>query len=308
MIGNKDYFLDRTKTDLFSFQLNHCGMQACTPGYAFRFDANSYQLIHFVMEGSGFLETRQKLAHIHAGQAFYIPAGTAASYYASLAAPWKYGWIGFYCNAANPFLQFLFGTQNVIDLNMPLQTAEQHLLSILSVTDSRFTGYSQYTETDFPGTQFTSIRSISDSLTANSRMLAFFADLVHFQSTPAQPLKAPADHVPAQPLALQAKAFMDTHYQEPFKMQDVADFLHIHPNYLCAVFKKEYGQTPHNYVRSIRMAQAAMLLKLTDDPIGVLAASLGYANAFQFSAAFKDFHGVPPSVYRKNHRVPEQKF
>ena len=298
MIGNRDLFLDRSKADHYSFQLNHCGIQACTPGYSFRFDANPYHLIHFVLEGSGFLEADQKLVHIHAGQAFYISTGTAANYYASLTAPWKYGWIGFYSNTANPFLRLLFDDQNVIHLHMPLEEAERHLLSIISVTDNRLSGHLQYEESSWPGEQFTTIQKLSDSLIANSRMLAFFADLIRYQHDPVHSCTHLTGYQKPS-FALQAKAFIDTHYQEPLKMQDVADSLHIHPNYLCCVFKKEYGQTPHDYLRSIRMAQAAMLLKLTDHPISVIAASTGYSNPFQFSTAFKAFHGLPPNAYRK---------
>ena len=75
MIGNRDIYLDRTKVNTFSLQLNHCGVQECTPGYSYSFDANSYHLIHFVLGGSGFLEINHRLINIHAGQAFYIPPG-----------------------------------------------------------------------------------------------------------------------------------------------------------------------------------------------------------------------------------------
>ena len=103
-------------------------------------------------------------------------------------------------------------------------------------------------------------------------------------------------------LALRAKEFMDSHYHEPLKIYDIAASLNIHPNYLCAVFKKEYGQTPGDYLCSIRMAQAAMILKLTDHTISMIAESLGYANPFRFSAAFKSYYGVSPSAYRKEGR------
>ncbi len=93
MIGNRDIFLDRTNVNKFSIQLNHCGIQECAPGYTNSFQSNPYHLIHFVLEGNGFLELDHKLINVHAGQAFYIPAGVPAKYYASLSDPWKYGWI-----------------------------------------------------------------------------------------------------------------------------------------------------------------------------------------------------------------------
>ena len=127
-------------------------------------------------------------------------------------------------------------------------------------------------------------------------MLDFFSDLLSFQ-VPDKAMRMEKDS-----LALRAKEFMDSHYHEPLKIYDIAASLNIHPNYLCAVFKKEYGQTPGDYLCSIRMAQAAMILKLTDHTISMIAESLGYANPFRFSAAFKSYYGVSPSAYRKEGR------
>lgn len=293
MIGNRDICLDRTKVGTFSLQLNHCGMQECTPGHSYGFEANSYHLIHFVLSGSGFLELNHKLTNIHAGQAFYIPPGTPARYYASLETPWTYGWIGFYSNTSNPFITLLFENQNVLSVKMSVEEVEKNLLSVIAVTDKRVSEYSQYDESDFCGEQFTAILNLSDSLKANSRMLDFFSDLLRYQ------VPDKAMRVEKNSLALRAKEFMDFHYHEPIKMYDIASFLNIHPNYLCAVFKKEYGQTPGDYLCSIRMAQAAMILKLTDYTISMIAESLGYANPFQFSTAFKSYYGLSPSAYRK---------
>ncbi|MEZ3486878.1 MAG: AraC family transcriptional regulator [Lachnospiraceae bacterium] len=293
MIGNRDIFLDRTDVSKFSLQLNHCGMQECIPGFSYQIDSRPYHLIHFILAGNGFFETGHKLLSLHAGQAFYIPAGVSARYYASLTDPWTYGWVGFYTNAANPFLSLLFGGENVIEFKMPLKETEQNLLSIISVTDQRVADYSRYDKDIFPGEQFTTILGLSDSLKANSRMLNFFSGLLRFQ-IPEDTIN-PVKNSPA----MQAKAFMDAHYGDPVKMQDVAAALGIHPNYLCAVFKKTYGQTPSDYLRSIRMSQASMLLVLTDHSVSMIAESLGYANPFQFSAVFKSYYGLSPSAYRK---------
>ena len=192
-------------------------------------------------------------------------------------------------------LSLLFGDENVIEFKMPLNEVEQNLLSIISVTDRRVAGYSQYDKDVFPGEQFTAILGLSDSLKANSRMLNFFSDLLRSQ-IPEDTIN-PKKNSPA----LLAKAFMDTHYTEPIKMQDVAASLNIHPNYLCAVFKKTYGQTPSDYLRSIRMSQASMLLDLTDYSVSMIAGSLGYANPFQFSAAFKSYYGMPLTGRRCKH-------
>lgn len=124
-------------------------------------------------------------------------------------------------------------------------------------------------------------------------MLDFYSDLVKYQ------IPDESSNADNNSPALKAKAFMDSHYNKPIKMTDIADALNIHPNYLYSVFKKTYGQTPSNYLRSIRMAQASMLLTLTDYPISMISESLGYTNPFQFSTVFKSYYGLSPSAYRK---------
>lgn len=293
MIGNRDICLDRTKVNTFSLQLNHCGIQECTPGYSYQFDTHPYHLIHFVLSGNGFLELNHKLMNVRAGQAFYVPPGIPARYYASLKTPWKYGWIGFYSNTSNPFITLLFEGKSVISFKMSVEEVEKNLMSIIAVTDKRVSEYSQYDESIFPGEQFSAILKLSDSLKSNSRMLEFFSDFLCSQ-VPDEAVDSKGNSP-----ALRAKAFMDSHYNEPIKMYDIAAALNIHPNYLCSVFKKTYGQTPSDYLCSIRMAQAAMLLILTDYSISMIAESLGYANPYQFSTAFKSYYGLSPSAYRK---------
>ena len=296
MIGNRDIFLDRINLNNLSFHLNHCGMQECEAGYEYGFPMKPYHLIHFVLEGEGYLEQDKKISHIKAGQTFYIPAGSPAKYHASSVNPWRYGWIGFYANSQNPFLRYLFKDSTILDLSLPLPEIEKYLLTIMSVTDQRLSRIKKYQESDFTGEQFVSIHKLSESLAANSRMLDFFSVLIQTQSD-----ENSINEEKISP-ALLAKTFMDENYQMPVKIREIAESLHLHPNYLSAVFKKEYGQTPKEYLCSLRMSQASMLLSLTEHPVSVISESVGYPNPLQFSAKFKSYYGLSPREYRKAYR------
>lgn len=293
MIGNRDVFLDRSNIGLFALHLNHCGIQKCTRGYTWGFRMRPYHLIHFVLEGSGTLEINRQLLKIHAGQAFFIPAGTAARYKASLENPWKYSWIGFYADSRSPFITLLFGKNQVINLSISLIELEKTVLSIMSVTDNRLSKLETYDEEIFSGEQFSTIENLSCSLECNSRMLHLFTRLLDTQlDSRSLALK---ETNPAQ----DAKAFIDASYCENIKIQDIANALHVHPNYLSSIFKKEYGQTPSEYLRTIRLSHATMLLALTDYPISIVATAVGYTNPFQFSTAFKRQYHISPTAYRK---------
>ncbi|MDE7311594.1 MAG: AraC family transcriptional regulator [Eubacterium sp.] len=297
MIGNRDLILDRTKPEYFTFHLNHCGLSACNAGYTYGFQMRPYHLLHVIFKGTGTLWTGNQEYQLHAGQAFYIPAGSRGKYQASPENPWKYGWIGFYADSRSPFLEQVFRRQPVIDLSMPIQEMEQLILAIVAVSDRRFHSYTDaYEESDYPGEQFTALTKFSQSMEANSRLLHLFSRLLETQAADA----AFASH--RWNPAADAKAYIDACYCEPLKIRDVAASLHVHPNYLSTVFKKAYGQSPSEYLRMIRMEHSAMLLGLTDDPVSAIAHAVGYQNPFQFSSAFKQHFCISPSAYRKQQK------
>jgi AraC-like DNA-binding protein len=58
------------------------------------------------------------------------------------------------------------------------------------------------------------------------------------------------------------------------------------------------GRPPLTYLTECRMDEAEALLSDTDSSIALIAKSVGYADAFGFSAAFKRHRGVSPSAFR----------
>ena len=51
-------------------------------------------------------------------------------------------------------------------------------------------------------------------------------------------------------------------------------------------------------LREIRIRQAEHLLTMTDLPVKIIAARVGFASRSHFSRAFTAFHHVTPSEYR----------
>ena len=70
--------------------------------------------------------------------------------------------------------------------------------------------------------------------------------------------------------------------------------------------KKLTGQTPNDYIKSMRMERAVELLK--DDTLTVAEVSykIGIEDPFYFSKSFKNYFGISPSQYRKGEK-PKQK-
>ena len=75
----------------------------------------------------------------------------------------------------------------------------------------------------------------------------------------------------------------------------------MNPTTLKQVFKSVYGSSLAAHMKEHRMGRAAQLLRETDESVAEIARAVGYESQSKFTAAFKEYFGVLPKEYRKNH-------
>lgn len=68
--------------------------------------------------------------------------------------------------------------------------------------------------------------------------------------------------------------------------------------HFARVFRRETGETPHQFVTRLRLEEAARLLRATDHTVLQIALAVGFENASHFSVQFKRGYGVTPLAYR----------
>ena len=100
-------------------------------------------------------------------------------------------------------------------------------------------------------------------------------------------------------LSSMAKDFIDEHYTENIKLEDIANAVYTNVYNLSKVFKAEIGIPPMKYVILRRMGEAQILLINTDITITRIALRVGYNNSNYFQNVFKDFMKMTPKEYRK---------
>ncbi|OUP66637.1 AraC family transcriptional regulator [Sellimonas sp.] len=292
MFQNSDITLKDIEKEAQDLAFHSSGIDQCVSGNLYGPRVRRYHLIHFVLSGCGILRIDSKRLKVKAGQAFYIPAGASASYQADTQHPWKYCWIGYHGTMASYYTSHIFGDSFVTDIQ-DVTVYEKKIMRLLSCTDHRIQPDFQFLPETFPISWFSEAKTLHQHLRIAGLLKEFFADLILEKNSD-------FDNVSTASYANQIKAYIEKHYSEHIKIQDIADFLGLNPHYVTAVFKKKFGLTPKRYLTEIRVEKAKAFLADTEYPLQVIANAVGLENPFSFSRLFKSMTGVSPSEYRKN--------
>lgn len=105
--------------------------------------------------------------------------------------------------------------------------------------------------------------------------------------------------------------YIGQHYVEKLSLNQVADEFFMSSSFLSRKFQKETGKNFGEYLREIRVQQAAYLLQYTEKSVTDVALSSGFSNTNALIENFKRIYGKTPGEYRKeqlNNSVEQQKF
>ncbi len=99
-------------------------------------------------------------------------------------------------------------------------------------------------------------------------------------------------------LAEQAEKFIKEHIFQKITRTDVADYVHLNPDYFSRLFRKETGLSFKDYVLREKMRRAADMLAHTKFSIGIIASKIGFDNFSHFSQTFRNYYHMSPQDYR----------
>ncbi|MNP46482.1 Arabinose operon regulatory protein [compost metagenome] len=102
-------------------------------------------------------------------------------------------------------------------------------------------------------------------------------------------------------VVVRAMQHIESNYKEGCSLQVVAAYVHVTPNYLSNLFKRETGIAFSNYVSRLRVEKAKPLLSCTKMRMTDIAEHVGFDNASYFTTVFKQLTNLSPSEYRKAH-------
>ena len=97
----------------------------------------------------------------------------------------------------------------------------------------------------------------------------------------------------------QAKQYLETNYPEKITLDILAQQQFVSQAYLQKQFKYYYGCSPNEYLLSVRLTQAKLLLRNTSKSINDIAYEVGFNTPSYFISIFSKKEGTTPLAYRK---------
>ena len=92
--------------------------------------------------------------------------------------------------------------------------------------------------------------------------------------------------------------YIEENYQTPIKLQDIAQKVNLHKNYVCKLFKKFTEKTVTDYIMYVRICEAKKLLN-SELQLSEIAYKVGFSSQSYFNKVFKKYSNYTPLEYKK---------
>ncbi|WP_108821215.1 AraC family transcriptional regulator [Dysgonomonas sp. Marseille-P4361] len=129
--------------------------------------------------------------------------------------------------------------------------------------------------------------------------LSLFSD---FSSTLATSSFAKTDLQSDSRRIAKVKEYVNKHFSEEIKLEDVTDIIGMAPAAFSRFFKLSTGKTFSKYLIDIRLGHASLLLVNTTMSVAEICYKCGYNNVSNFNRLFKENKKVTPSEFRENYQ------
>lgn len=96
-----------------------------------------------------------------------------------------------------------------------------------------------------------------------------------------------------------ALRYIDTHFSEDLKLEEVAAHVYLSPYYFSKLFKKNQGIGFNTYLNRQRMSNARQMLQHSDWSIANIARQVGFSQTSYFCKVFRQTYQLTPQMYRE---------
>lgn len=246
-----------------------CGREKCFPYHKFGPIERHYYILHYVVNGSGFLKTRGKNYKISANECFLIKPGIEAEYGADPSDPWEYYWVGFSGAEAKEIIRRCgLEGEDVIRSSYP---------------ERLFRGIKQINEN--------AGKSVAAQYSMLGNLYIMFSDLLSEYSENGLAGET------LNPIGAAVK-YINENYMREIKIEDLSSQIGFERTYFYKLFTARMGVSPKEYLISLRIDKAKSLIFGSDYTLEQIAGLVGYEDYNSFARIFKKKTGISPKEYR----------
>ena len=101
---------------------------------------------------------------------------------------------------------------------------------------------------------------------------------------------------------LKVKAFIESHYSDELRLQQIADLVNMTPSAFSRFFKLRTGKSLNEYIVDVRLGHAARRLIDTTDSVAEVCYTCGFNTLSNFNRLFKKRKGCNPTAFREKYR------
>src|SRR5882762_2575062 len=98
---------------------------------------------------------------------------------------------------------------------------------------------------------------------------------------------------------VQAKLFIDKHFREKINIDEIAEEASFSRFHFIRLFRQAYGNTPHQYMMSMRMLEAEKLMANSALKIQDICFGIGFESVGTFTTQFTRLYGKTPKARQK---------
>jgi AraC family transcriptional regulator len=95
------------------------------------------------------------------------------------------------------------------------------------------------------------------------------------------------------------RSYIENNLDQPIQVKDLSEIARRSPAHFSRAFKRAFGESPHCYIVSRRLARAVDLMLTTELGLAEIAVAAGFTDQAHLSNMFRRKIGVSPASWRR---------
>lgn len=242
-----------------------------------------FHVMIYVLEGAIHVTEDDIDYSIKPGELFFLKKGLHHYGKTEIPKGTKWHFVHFYFAEDNDASLFSMGYSQ-IDPNTPVR--------FCSVLPKKLTGLrGSFLETQIEEfTKYYQSNNVNKAWDINTRLWLLLSEIAGYETSNIDNLSLP-DKI---------CDYLNKHSCEQFSAKKIEQHFFLSYKHMASVFKNEKKITMQQYHNSLKMNEAARLLRSTLLSVSEVGEKVGFSDVLYFSRCFNSFHGASPTSYRKH--------